>query len=192
MSRIARVLRTLRTHLDLRCRACSVCHTADVDPLASVGTHLAEDDSMKRADLPLLLASDMVGSSRGRFPLDPVRMQKAIFLLTQRGSDTWQDLYTYRPYNWGPYSGQLSVDLDVLQATDQLVAEPFPGSQYGTFRATPLAEKRVREAWAACSQPEQSFLRTVRAYVTSKSFNALLREVYAAYPQYASKSLFNG
>jgi len=147
---------------------------------------------MDRADLPLLLASNVIGSGRGRFPLDPVRMQKAIFLLTQRGSESWQHLYTYRPYNWGPYSGQLSADLDLLQATDQLVAEPFPGSQYGTFRATPLADRRVHQAWDACTEPEKSFLRAVRDYVTSKSFNALLREVYAAYPEYASKSLFHG
>jgi len=146
---------------------------------------------MDRVDLPLLLTSDLVGD-RGKFPLDPVRMQKAIFLLTQRGSDSWQHFYSYRPYNWGPYSGQLSADLDVLQATDQLVAEPFPGSQYGSFRATALAESRAREAWDTCSPAEKLFLRAVRGYVTSKSFNALLREVYAAYPQYASKSLFNG
>jgi uncharacterized protein YwgA len=155
------------------------------------GAHLAEDDGVDRTDLPLLLASDLVGV-RGKFPLDPVRMQKAIFLLTQRGSDAWQHFYTYRPYNWGPYSGQLSVDLDLLQETDQLVAEPFPGSQYGTFRATALAESRTLEAWRSCSEAERQFLRAVRGYVTSKSFNALLREVYAAYPDFATKSLFNG
>jgi len=36
------------------------------------------------------------------------------------------------------------------------------------------------------------FIRSVRAYVTHKSFTQLLREVYAEYPEFATASQFSG
>jgi len=189
---ILRLLRSIPTRLAVRYGASPLCHTASVAPSVGNGAHLAEDDSMDRADLPLLLASDLPGAPDARFPLDRIRLQKAIFLLTQRGPERWRHCYMYEPYNWGPYSSTLNSDVGSLIASDQLAVEPFSGSRYGSHKATLLADGRTRRAWDECSQEEREFLRRVKHYVTSRSFNTLLREVYAAYPDYASKSLFSG
>lgn len=147
---------------------------------------------MRSSDLPLLLSSRHVRPHETAFPLDRVRMQKAVFLLTQRGSNDWHELYNYRPYNWGPYSSALQQDVDFLQLAGQLEVEPFAGSRYGSYRTTPEGEDAADGVWATLSGVEQSFLRQVRSYVSAKSFHALLREVYAAYPEYATKSQFSG
>lgn len=147
---------------------------------------------MRPDDLPLLIASDELGGSKGAFPLDRVRMQKAIFLLTKRGPAKWRDAYDYEPYNWGPYSGRLASDLNYLLHEDLLVIEDVPHSKYGSYRATPLASDRARAALAQCTPDETSFLQSVKNYVTSRSFANLLKEVYAAYPEFATKSRFSG
>lgn len=54
-----------------------------------------EGSAMRSMDLPLLLASDEARSGDEPFPLDRIRMQKAVFLLTQRGSAAWATLYRY-------------------------------------------------------------------------------------------------
>jgi uncharacterized protein len=46
--------------------------------------------------------------------------------------------------------------------------------------------------WASMNPAETSFIRSVRSYVTSRSFTDLLREVYAEYPEFATASYFSG
>ncbi len=145
---------------------------------------------MERSDLPLLLSSQMVAGGAQQFPLDRIRMQKAVFLLTQRGSNAWRALYSYRPYNWGPYSSALTGDLDRLVRGRALAIDQFPGSSYGSYVATPAGEDHAEQVWSSLSSSERKFVQAVRTYVTSKSFKTLLREVYAAYPDFATASRF--
>lgn len=145
---------------------------------------------MERSELALLTMSRLAGSPDERYPLDRIRVQKAIFLLTQRGSPAWRSLYSYRPYNWGPYSSGVASDTDTLVRAGLL--EDVPGARHGQYRTTPSGESRAELIWATLSAQERSFIRTVRAYVTGRSFTELLREVYAAYPDFASASQFSG
>lgn len=136
--------------------------------------------------------SELAGSPGEHYPLDRIRMQKAIFLLVQRGSPDWAKLYDYQPYNWGPYSSQLASDIGKLQYEGLLEVEEAPGSRYGRYRTTSTGDAQARKVWADLSGPEQAFIKSVRAYVTQKSFTQLLREVYAAYPEFATQSRFSG
>jgi uncharacterized protein len=143
-------------------------------------------------DLALLLTSSVVADGQEAFPLDNIRMQKAMFLLTKRGTERMRNAYDYQPYNWGPYSKALASDLRELETADLLDVETVPSSRYGRFKPTPQGEQRSAETWAGLTTVEQDFIRSVRKYVTARPFAQLLREVYAAYPDYASKSLFTG
>ena len=148
---------------------------------------------MKSSDLPVLLASSRTTPSGAeRYPLDRIRMQKAVFLLTQRGPESWRSLYAYEPYNWGPYSGQLASDVRALTDAQALTIEPVAGSSYGQYRATAESERASASVWESLPEEHKKFLRDVRRYVTSRSFQSLLREVYAAYPKFAVKSQFSG
>lgn len=147
---------------------------------------------LRAQDLALVLASDHAKGDAEAHPLDRIRMQKAVFLLIQRGSESWRHLYTYRPYDWGPYSGQLQADLDMLMFDGSLRVAPVAGRRYGCFETTATGEDRAEDLWEALDVPAQQFIRAVRGYVTSRSFTQLLREVYAEYPEYATNSRFQG
>lgn len=147
---------------------------------------------LDRKALPLLLASKVADAAGELYPLDRIRMQKAVFLLVQRGSTTWRELYDYRPYAWGPYSSGLTADLTSMSTQRLIQVEDVPGSRYGRYRTTLEGEAVACADWEALAEHERVFITTVRAYVTSRSFTQLLREVYAEYPDFARASLFSG
>ena len=107
----------------------------------------------------------------------------------ERGSESWRGLYSYRPYDWGPYSSQLASDLRHLTATECL-DDARQVRHYGTYRTTVLGKKLIVDC--ELSDSEEDFIRRVRAYIVSQPFNQLLRNVYAAYPEYATESKFSG
>ncbi len=149
---------------------------------------LSTESEIVRQDWPLLLiARDVLGVS-GPETLDPVRIQKGIFLLSQRGPR--RDLYTFRPYNWGPYSSELNSDLDFLVVTGMLKREQEPGRTWNRFRLTPQGEERARILAASLKQEAVEWLGKTRLFLTSRSFGKLLADVYEAFPEYATASLF--
>lgn len=147
---------------------------------------------MERCDLALAVISDLAGNAGEEYPLDRIRMQKAVFLLVQRGAPGWATFYRYVPYDWGPYSSQLATDIRAMENDGLVEVERGGASRYGRYRTTPKGAVAVAAIWGHLSQPEREFIRLVRAYVTEKSFTQLLREVYAAYPDFAAASRFTG
>jgi uncharacterized protein YwgA len=136
--------------------------------------------------------STLATSTDEPYPLDRIRIQKAIFLLTRRGTPEWQELYRYKPYNWGPYSSQLADDMDKLVGQGLVEVADVPGSRYPRYQATAEGEARATEIWSVLKPKERDFIRSVRSYVTGRSFTRLLREVYAEYPEFATASYFSG
>jgi uncharacterized protein len=139
--------------------------------------------------LLLMLASPHAAADVEYFPLDRIRLQKAVFLLGH-GSARWSMLYPYRPYNWGPYSSLLARDTDLLIGRGLLAVTPRSGNRYGSYVPTTVGAKMADEAWGGIWPEEQRFVRAVRAFVTGRSFDRLLRDVYSAFPEFATESLF--
>jgi uncharacterized protein len=146
--------------------------------------------SAQRWFLPVLLCSDEIGQAGGRYPLDRIRMQKAVFLLTRRGTFSWRDLYSYEPYDWGPYCRVLTEDLRALAAKGLVRVAPAGGSHYGRYILTQKGQQLASVVWPRLHDEERAFLCSVRSYVTNKDFNSLLREVYNAYPEFATNSVW--
>jgi hypothetical protein len=147
---------------------------------------------MERQHLPLLLASTQFARSDESEPLDRLRMQKGVFLLEQKGPADWRDLYQYRPYNWGPYSDELAADVNNLLAGELLEREPWPERRYAGYKTTPAGEQVARAACATLTPQYADFIARVRRFVTTRSFNQLLRDVYAEFPAFAVASQFRG
>ena len=143
---------------------------------------------MERVTLPLLLASRKFASENESQRLDRIRMQKGVFLLVKRGSSDWHPLYKFRPYHWGPYCSDLVADLRSLVGDGRLTDDSTFASSYGTYRTTSLGEETIQ----GCnfSNPELEYVRKVRSYIMSQSFNSLLNSIYKAYPTYATNSVF--
>lgn len=147
---------------------------------------------MNRSDLTLATMSHLASSADEQYPFDRIRIQKAMFLLTQRGSSGWRELYRYKPYNWGPYSSQLASDMDSMVREGLVEIEEVSSSRHPKYRTTAAGEARAAIAWSALQHAERDFVRSVRSYVTGRSFTQLLREVYAEYPEFATASYFTG
>jgi uncharacterized protein YwgA len=114
-------------------------------------------------------------------------MQKGVFLLEMGGPESWR-LFDFKPYNWGPYSRGLTSTVAGLVSEEKITKVPVPLARYHSYRTTP-GEAAIT---TTLSPVETNFVRRVREFVTSRSFAQLLRDVYAAHPDYATKSLFGG
>jgi hypothetical protein len=130
----------------------------------------------------------IANGAEGSYGLDSIRLMKGAFLASQRGESGWGSLFDFRPYDYGPF------DASVYRARDSLVARGYlralKESRYERYELTDAGRERVAELEHEEGGPAVDWLRRVGGYVTSRSFAQLLREVYAAYPDYAERSVF--
>ncbi len=122
--------------------------------------------------------------------LDPVRVQKGMFLLAQEGGLPKAEAYTFRPYNWGPYSRALRNDLNQLVSQGYAHALDVPGYSWKRYGLTTAGAERARQILAAAPSDAARAVAAIKRRVTAASFNKLLDDVYTAYPEYAANSLF--
>lgn len=136
----------------------------------------------------LLLFVALDGAPRG---LDPVRLQKGMFLDAQESGAGPGEKYTFVPYNYGPMSAQIYSDLERLVAEDLVVEKPVEGQSWSRYVPTEKGLEAGRELLAQeASGGVAKDLHRIKKEVASKTFKALLEDVYERYPNYASKSVF--
>ena len=133
-------------------------------------------------DVLLLLAD----GAQGRFPLDPVRLMKGAFLVVERGRSDWGGLFNFVAYDYGPF------DRRVYDVRDRLTQDGFleviPG-RYDSYRLSQQGQERVKEISPELGE-DADWVRRVGRYVTTRSFEQLLDEVYEAHPNFAVRSRF--
>jgi hypothetical protein len=137
---------------------------------------------LDKEDVLLLIAD---GAS-GTFDLDPIRLMKGAFLVSQRGRPQWRALFDFRPYSYGPF------DVSVYRARDALIANGLlrvdKARRYDSYKLTGAGQGRVGELEHAVGD-DANWFRQIGRYVTTRSFSRLLDEIYAAYPDYAKRSV---
>src|SRR2546426_11848870 len=75
----------------------------------------------------------------GPEPMDPIRIVKGMFIFGQEVPRAWlrgAELYTFEPYNWGPFSSDIYRDLDALRRGDLVEALDQLGASWKYHRAT--------------------------------------------------------
>jgi hypothetical protein len=144
---------------------------------------------MSRRDWLLLL----IGASERSSGLDPVRVQKGMFLLAREAGLPPAERYAFRPYNYGPMSVGVYADLDALVHCGLVVRVPVEGlrwtcsalSSAGAARAAALTTTARRDAPLA----HRRLLR-IAGLLDRLTFAELLRTVYERYPEFAARSVF--
>lgn len=121
--------------------------------------------------------------------LDPIRIQKGLFLLQQENVVPRADRYHYQPYSYGPAAFGIYDDLRTLEAEELVEVEPLPGHTYSVYRATPLGRRRAEDFRRQLKHHNAAKLDETRRTVASLSFRDLLEHVYSRYPKYAEKSV---
>jgi uncharacterized protein YwgA len=137
----------------------------------------------------LLLYFALKGGSSG---LDPVRIQKGMFLFAQEANVPENERYTFRAYSYGPMSPQVYADIDALAAEGLIRGEPVPGYTWKQYKITATGRDTARSLLDDIDKAAARKLFEIKQEVVSRTFNQLLRYVYERYPAYATKSVFSG
>lgn len=139
---------------------------------------------MERRDWVLLALGTPEGHS-----LSPVQLQKSLFLLgkeLEREIDT--DFYQFVPHNYGPFSRAIYADAESLAADGLVTVER--GGPYPTYRISADGVARLQNIKREASLPAQTYLARVVDWTKRLSFPALVRAIYARYPEYRVNSVF--
>lgn len=123
--------------------------------------------------------------------LDPVRIQKGMFRFSEESKLPGEETYDFEPYHYGPYSRALRADVDSLVRAGLVAEMPVQGYTWSRYRVTDAGMKRARKLHKAAPKREARRLFAIKQDVTGVSFNELLRDLYAQYPDYAERSIFN-
>lgn len=136
----------------------------------------------------LLLFVALDGAPEG---LDPIRLQKGMFLFAQDEVSQEDERYQFVPYNYGPMSTQIYKDLERLEDEGHVEAISVEGQSWARYVATERGLLQARDLLGR--EPSEEVARRLHAIkreVASKTFSALLDDVYDRYPAYAAKSIF--
>jgi hypothetical protein len=136
----------------------------------------------------LLLFIALDGAPRG---LDPIRLQKGMFLFAMSDESEDGDSYRFVPYNYGPMSTEIYRDLEILLKADLIEAEPVEGQSWSRYSATERGLISARELLGRePSQTAAQRLFEIKSEVSSHTYQEVLEDVYDRYPEFASKSVF--
>ena len=142
---------------------------------------------MNRQDwLLLAIALDAEG-------LDPIRVQKAMFLFAQEGGPPTAERYAFVAYNYGPMSRGVYRDVEGLVRRGLLERRPVEGQRWSSLRATDAGHARALERLDVAMAREPAVVARLREIVRTVQrldFAGLLDIVYGRYPEYAERSVF--
>lgn len=145
---------------------------------------------MSRRDWLLILCA-YKGAPTG---LDPVRLQKGMFLFARSGERPPREEYDFRPYDYGPMSPQIYSDLDALVSDGLLAAHEVPGKHWSRYAATDrgraAAADKLKTLTNARDKRSAQRLYEIKQSIANASFNELLGRVYEEYPDMAVNSVF--
>jgi uncharacterized protein YwgA len=143
---------------------------------------------MRRSDWLILLLAAAPGG-----PLDPVRVQKGMFLLAMEAPLDEGERYDFEPYAYGPMSRELYRDVRRLSHERRLEEIPIEGATWHLLQLTPAGEARAERSrqHAARNRPGAlARLATIREQISDLNFSELLERGYDRYPEYAVNSVF--
>lgn len=145
----------------------------------------ASPDTHDRTREEIILT--IAAGAHGSYDLDPIRLMKGCFLVSQHGREGWKAAFHFKPYAYGPF------DQGVYQARDALLARGLlhadDHGRYPSYHVSDEGQAEVERVRNQLGEADAAWLGRIGAYVTSKSFSKLLEEVYAAFPDFAVRSV---
>lgn len=144
---------------------------------------------MTKRDWLLLFASASQPGTDEPSEVDPIRIQKGLFLFAMETKAPRGQKYRFRPYNYGACSFEIYGDLDALVAEGSLERIERSGQSWPLYRTTDKGAERARKLMSTAPQPLHKAIRQHKEFVFSRGFLQMLREIYEKYPAYAAKSV---
>jgi len=127
-------------------------------------------------------------AAAGEAGLDRAQLQKSVFLVGEEfDGELPPDYYQFRPYMYGPFAQGVYADIDRL--SDGPMIETFPGDDGRPFYRFVSS---ATTGMFALSEDLKAVIRRIVEWVTSMSFNELVRAIYYLYPDQRENSVFQG
>lgn len=140
---------------------------------------------MKRTDLLLKIIAAANGKN-----VTPVQLQKVAFLLGEECREAMpKDYYSFRKYDYGPFSAAIYADAELLER-DGLIAISI--NSRGGWREYSATVKGIDAVLENLPEGVASFIEETMQWASQLSFQQLVREIYKRFPQYRENSVFNG
>ena len=140
---------------------------------------------MKCADLLLKIIAAADGKR-----LTPVQLQKVAFLLGEGCRDEMpDDYYSFRKYDYGPFSAAVYADAEKLER-DGLIAISI--NSRGGWREYAATAAGIEADFEDIPDVVSTYIEETVKWAMQLSFQQLVREVYKRFPQYRENSVFNG
>lgn len=128
-----------------------------------------------------------------RHPLDPVRVQAGLFLLSQEGGLPTPQTYAFEPLDHGPFSAAIVEDLQQLADTGLVSGEPAEGYRWSRYRISADGLRAAQSLVDSLDEPALMSLRTlasIKEQVTSESVSGLLAHLRREHPSLSRNSIF--
>ena len=130
-----------------------------------------------------------IGWGHGSFPWSQIPFTKAAFLLTKSEYQFEEIDYDFEPYMYGPWDHQVTDDLDSLVKQGCLTMHPIPWSRGIEYRLTDWGRKRIEDHANEVDETRRAVVVEIATRVTAKHYTGMLRDLYAEYPDAATKSI---
>lgn len=143
---------------------------------------------LKPADW-VLLAID----ASPRKSLSPVQLQKALFLFSRNLDDSQRQtdgFYDFEPYDYGPFDRAVYDDAENLEVNGDIVIDSPSSTGRRRYTATPGGSQRAARIRESLGAEVQEYLDRAVGWVTSLSFNGLVKAIYNEYPEMRANSVF--
>lgn len=142
---------------------------------------------MRPADL-VLLAIDAA-----EHPLQPVQLQKALFLLEERTPKELLDVglrYKFKAYDYGPFSADIYFDAEILEREGLISIRRPPASRYKEYSITEQGRSVAAGIRGQLNSSVGGYLAELVAFTQKLSFNQLVNSIYQLYPAMKANSVF--
>ncbi len=140
---------------------------------------------MQREDWVLLFLATPARSGDRPRSLEPLRIMKGLFLVSQRGGSGLGGLYQFKPYDYGPFTADIYADLELLGLRGLVAQEAVAGRSWRMYRPTTDGIERAATLASELRPADTATLDDAYRFVTTRGFLQLLRDIYAEYPAYA-------
>lgn len=135
----------------------------------------------------------LIAARPSRRGLDPIRLQKGMFLLAREGGIAPRERYWFVPYNYGPMSPALYRDLERMESEGLVERTLVLDESWRQLTATEAGMKRARalRRRARAGAPEAvTELARIKRRIVTMTFAELIADVYRRYPYFARRSVF--
>ncbi len=124
--------------------------------------------------------------------LSPVQLQKSLFLLGKElPEEVGPDFYSFIPHNYGPFDSSIYSDANLLAGIG-LVSRNLSSRGFWEYAPTGEGIAYAQKLTGGASPKAVSYLEKVVPWAQRLSFAALVRAIYAKYPEFRENSVFQG